>query len=145
MSNMETAYANVRQDVDYVKQTIDSSVNVTLIDANGNAVTAKVLQSVTGDSCMTEISYWDPANNMMSTAKVHTTQIDQSASIWQPTNISFVLPNGESASLTIMADQATLEALGTVFRSEPCEVCEDGESTIKYFLTDGGAVNPEGN
>lgn len=145
ISSNESAIVNMRQDVDYVKQTINSAVNVALVDANGNAVNVKVLQSATGDSLMTEIYYFDPHSNMMSVSKVFSNRTDQSVTMWQPTQIEFVLPDGTSQTITIFADESTRQALGTVFRSEPCEVCDGGESTTKYFLMDGGTVNPEGN
>ena len=145
ISSNESAIVNMRQDVDYVKRTINSAVNVALVDANGNAVNVKVLQSATGDSLMTEIYYFDPHSNMMSVSKVFSNRTDQSVTTWQPTQIEFVLPNGTSQTITIFADESTRQALGTVFRSEPCEVCDGGKSTTKFFLMDGGTVNPEGN
>lgn len=145
VSNNESTIVNMRQDVDYVKQTINSAVNVALVDANGNAVNVKVLQSATGDSLMTEIHYFDPHSNMMSVSKVFSNRTDQSVTTWQPTQIEFVLPDGTSQTITIFADESTRQALGTVFRSEPCEVCDGGEPTTKYFLMDGGTVIPEDN
>ena len=134
----------MKQDVDYVKQTIDSAVNVAVADANGNIATIKVLQHAEGGSLMTDIYYFDPSNNMMSQTKVFSTQNNQVVTGWQPTTIQFIAPNGEEMEITMLADQNTLNALGTAFQSEPCEVCEGGSTTIKYFLIKGGS-NPEGN
>ena len=43
-----------------------------------------------------------------------------------------------SAEITILADQNTLTNLGAAFYSEPCEVCDGGTSTVKYFLVKSG-------
>ena len=140
-----SAIVNMRQDVDYVKKTINSAVDVMVVDANGKATTIKVLQSASGNDLMTSIYYYDVASQTMNEAKVFSNRIDQTVTGWKPTNIQFVTPDGQKASLTIWADQSTLEALGTVFKAEPCEVCEDGTTIMKYFLTPGETVKPEGN
>jgi len=144
ISNNENAIVNLRQNVDYVKQTIDSAVNVAVVDANGNVAVIKVLQHAEGQNLMTNIYYFDPTNNMMSQTKVFSTRSDQLVTGWQPTTIHFIAPSGEEMEITMLADQSTLKALGEAFRSEPCEVCDGGQSTIKYFLTNGTS-NPEGN
>ena len=144
VSNNESAILNIRQDVDYVKGVIDSSVSVAVADANGNIAMIKVLQHSTGDSLMTDIYYFDPSSNMMSQTKVFSSGNEQFVTGWQPTTIYFIAPNGESMQITMLADKNTLDALGEAFRSEPCEVCDGGQTTIKYFLTKG-VNNPEGN
>ncbi|MBO6102108.1 MAG: hypothetical protein J6P03_02505, partial [Opitutales bacterium] len=96
----------------------------------------------TGTTLMTSIYYYDVASQTMNEAKVFSNRIDQSVTLWKPTEIAFVLPTGDSAKLKIFADQSTLEALGKAFQSEACEVCEDGETRVKLFLTPP-AVNPE--
>ena len=47
--------ASMRQNVDYVKRTIDSAVNVAVMDANGNLATLKVLQHIDGGNIMTSV------------------------------------------------------------------------------------------
>ena len=128
----------MRQNIDYVKRTIDSAVNVAVMDANGNLATLKVLQHIDGGNIMTDIYYFDPSTNMMSKTQVFSTGSRQVDTGWKPTNIQFVLPTGESAEITILADQNTLNNLGTAFYSEPCEVCDGGTSTVKYFLVKSG-------
>ena len=145
ISANETAILNMRQDIDYVKRTIDSAVNVALVDANGNVANVKVLQHAKGNELMTEIYYFDPVSNMMTATKVFSNASNAVVTGWKPTEIQFVLPNGESASITILADSSTLQALGTVFQSEGCEVCEGGSTIVKYFLTPGVGSGPEGN
>ena len=140
-----SAIINMRQDVDLLNQTINSAINVAVVDANGNATTIKVLQSATGDSLMTTIYYYDVASQTMNEAKVFSNRVNKLVTLWKPTEIAFVLPSGESAKLKIFADQSTLESLGKVFQAEPCEVCEDGETQMKYFLTPAANANPEGN
>lgn len=135
----------MKQDMDYVKQAINSAVDVVVVDANGKATTIKVLQSATGTDLMTSIYYYDVATQTMNEAKVFSNRINQVVTSWKPTTIQFVTPDGQKVSLTIFADQSTLEALGTVFKAEPCEVCEDGTTIMKYFLTPGETVKPEGN
>lgn len=138
MSSAESIMASMRQNVDYVKRTIDSAVNVAVMDANGNLATLKVLQHIDGGNIMTDIYYFDPSTNMMSKTQVFSTGSRQVDTGWKPTNIQFVLPNGESAEITILADQNTLTNLGAAFYSEPCEVCDGGTSTVKYFLVKSG-------
>ena len=145
ISANENAILNMRQDIDYVKRTIDSAVNVALVDANGNIANVKVLQHAKGNELMTEIYYFDPVSNMMTATKVFSNASNAVVTGWKPTEIQFVLPNGESASITILADSSTLQALGTVFQSEGCEVCEGGSTIVKYFLTPGVGSGPEGN
>lgn len=145
ISTNENAILNMRQDIDYVKRTIDSAVNVALVDANGNVANVKVLQHAKGNELMTEIYYFDPVSNMMTATKVFSNASNAVVTGWKPTEIQFVLPNGESASITILADSSTLQALGTVFQSEGCEVCEVGSTILKYFLTPGVGSGPEGN
>lgn len=118
ISANENAILNMRQDIDYVKRTIDSAVNVALVDANGNIANVKVLQHAKGNELMTEIYYFDPVSNMMTATKVFSNASNAVVTGWKPTEIQFVLPNGESASITILADSSTLQALGTVFQSE---------------------------
>lgn len=138
MSSAESIMASMRQNVDYVKRTIDSAVNVAVMDANGNLATLKVLQHIDGGNIMTDIYYFDPSTNMMSKTQVFSTGSRQVDTGWKPTNIQFILPNGESAEITILADQNTLTNLGAAFYSEPCEVCDGGSSTVKYFLVKSG-------
>jgi len=131
----DSAIVNMQQDVDYVKNTINSSVDVVVVDANGNSSTIKVLQAYTGSSLLTDIYYFDAKTNMTSRAKVFTNQIDQTADgLWQPTTIEIVAPDGKSSSIQILACPSTLEALENVFKLTPCKVCEEGESKLKYFL-----------
>ena len=131
----DSAIVNMKQDVDYVKNTINSSVDVVVVDANGNSSTIKVLQSSTGASILTDIYYFDAKTNMTSRAKVFTNQIDQTADgLWQPTTIEIVAPDGQSSSIQILACPETLKALGSVFKSTPCKVCEQGETKLRYFL-----------
>lgn len=137
ISNLEAMYLNIKSDVDYVKQKIENRVNVVVVDANGNATTIEVFQSVSNGSVLTEIGYWDPMTKTVNISKVFSTSTDSIPFNYQPVNVQFVTPDGSSAEINMIADPETLKRLGEVFRSEPCEVCEGGTSTIKLFLTPG--------
>lgn len=106
-------------------------------NANGNATTIKVLQSATGDSLMTSIYYYDVASQTMNEAKVFSNRIDQRVTLWKPTEITFVLPSGESAKLNAFSysgiyTSSSLSALGNYGAGIGSDLDSNGKYT---FLT----------